>query len=149
MAQVTALAFGDVHIERVALAHIVVIKPRSDYAQPAQIAAMLVRIPIIRVVLAHAHEGEGAFGLAIQEFLGDGAHQSIGAAMHALHDVGDVLLRHGMLVAIRINDARAFAHAQDIRRDIHQINFRSVVTGGPVKLCRDNFRARRHLVEVS
>ncbi len=80
MADDRAAAGADERVEAVDAARVVVVQPGAEDEQPAQLAAMLVREDVVRVVRPRAVVAERSHGLALERLAGQDPVAAVGVA---------------------------------------------------------------------
>jgi hypothetical protein len=132
-------------VERVAAAPLIVIEPRGKDRESAQLATVLVRKDVVRIVRTRAGVTELAERGAGQLLAGDDPVAAVGVAGGLFQDRIDVSRPHVALPPGLVLDERAGADRERLAAHRGQIVFRHEVAERVEELRRDDLGGARHL----
>ena len=94
------------------LLRVVVVQPRAEREQAAQLAPVLVREDVVGIVRARAVVAERADRLSLERLAGERAIAAVGPTRRPLQQQLEIVGLHLTLAAVVILDARAVADLQ-------------------------------------
>src|SRR5262249_25372804 len=143
--QISAAVFGNYGIHRIDGSGIGMVQPRPKHTEPAQLATVLVRDSIVRVVAPRAGVAEWPDDIAGNPQAGERPIGSVGAfGLRSEHLVQN-MLRKRMLLSARIAPGYARGDRQVLAAKTNDVILRSVVPEGVECLAADDIGGRAKL----